>query len=68
MKLYKATYEIDVECIRTLSQYILAPDFPTASKLAVDNKKLIWSGTPTGGDVASALSKIELMAPAVIQE
>jgi hypothetical protein len=69
MKLYKATYAIkwsDSVVAKELSQYILAPDFQTAGKLAETSKRITsksgGSGNPIVGDISGMLLKVEEIA------
>lgn len=69
MKLYKATYIFRwSSSVRAeeISQYILAPDFQTAVKLAETSKEITngsgGSGHPIIGDVSDALLKVEQIA------
>jgi len=70
MKLYKATYEIvwtGEARPRESSIYILALDFQTETKLAETNSK-ISDVLNMAGDLASSLSRVELIASDVVQE
>jgi hypothetical protein len=69
MKLYKATYNItwlDPVVAKEFSQYILAPDFQTAGKLAETSKKITsdsgGSGYPFTGKLDGILLKVEQIA------
>lgn len=70
MGLYEATYEYqDIHTGNGIKQklYLLAPNFQSAAKLAGDNEKICkWFNS--GGDMASTLSKLELIAYDVLQE
>ena len=69
MRLYKATYLIkwsDSVVTKETSQYILAPDFQTAGKLAETSKEITDDtgglGLPITGNVSGMLSKVEEIA------
>lgn len=69
MKLYKATYIFmwsNSVRAEEISQYILAPDFQTAVKLAETSKEITngscGSGHPIIGNVSDALLKVEQIA------
>lgn len=69
MRLYKATYVWTEQNVHTreVLLYITASDFMSAIKLAEKNEK-ICPVIGAAGDVASSLSKVELVAFDVVQE
>lgn len=70
MKLYKATYKpiswSDPGLSSAIIQYILAPDFQAAAKLAETREKITnksgGSGNPIIGDMSNTLSNLEEIA------
>jgi hypothetical protein len=70
MKLYKATYNIGFFetgfSPRYITQYVLAPDFQTAAKLAETSEEITsesgGSGHPIIGDRSNMLFKLEEIA------
>lgn len=75
MRLYRATYVwTDAnDHAKELPLYILAPDFQTATNLAETNEKISPAigralGGAAGGDMSSALAKVEVVAFYVIQQ
>lgn len=69
MRLYKATYVWTEQNVRTreVPLYITASDFMSAIKLAETNER-ICPVIGAAGDVASLLSRVELVAFNVVQE
>lgn len=75
MRLYRATYVWTDENahVKELPLYILSPDFQTATNLAESNEKISPAigralGGAAGGNLSSALAKVEIVAFDVIQE
>lgn len=74
MNLYRGTYEWN-ENARPVeaSVYILALDFQAAIKLAETNEKICSAigrniGGAVGGDVRSALTRVELITCNIVQD